>query len=306
MGLLREFVAFGLKQAYACLFGGALLLGIGVTHLWYPVHALHRYDFLLLYALAIQGILLVTRLESPQEALVILVFHALATAMEVFKTSDAIQSWRYPEAFSLGIANVPLFAGFMYSAVGSYIARIWKIFDFRFDGYPRRGGTLVLALLIYVNFFTHHFAWDLRWVLFLVIAGMFWRVTIYFRVIGEYRSMPLLLGWALVALFIWLAENAATFGSAWVYPNQAGGWRPVGAAKLGSWYLLMILSFVLVSLAHAPKASRPCRHRSTGRSTRMSSNADSANVPMTATHAPCSGSNCSTSATTSRWHRYIG
>jgi uncharacterized membrane protein YoaT (DUF817 family) len=256
MALLREFVVFGFKQAYASIFGGALLLGIGVTHFWYPLEGLHRYDFLLLYALAIQGVLLATRLESPREALVILVFHGLATAMEVFKTSDTIQSWRYPEAFAFGIGNVPLFAGFMYSAVGSYIARIWRIFDFTFDRYPRKEWTLALALLIYVNFFAHHFIWDLRWVLFLWIAGAFWRVNIYFRVIGQYRSMPLLLGWALVALFIWFAENAATFGSAWVYPDQAGGWRPVGVAKLGSWYLLMIMSFVLVSLVHAPRICR--------------------------------------------------
>ncbi len=60
--------------------------------------------------------------------------------------------------------------------------------------------------------------------------------------------MPLLLGWFLVALFIWLAENIATFANIWIYPNQHEEWKMVSLAKLSSWYLLMLLSFVLVSL----------------------------------------------------------
>ncbi len=65
--------------------------------------------------------------------------------------------------------------------------------------------------------------------------------------------MPLLIGWFLVALFIWFAENIGTFAHAWSYPNQRNGWELVSPAKLGAWYLLMIISFVLVSLVHRPK-----------------------------------------------------
>lgn len=60
--------------------------------------------------------------------------------------------------------------------------------------------------------------------------------------------MPLLVGFALVALFIWLAENIATFANAWNYPGQEHGWQMVSFAKYGSWYLLMLISFVLVAL----------------------------------------------------------
>lgn len=73
-----------------------------------------------------------TRLESWREASVILIFHLVATLMEAFKTHPSIGSWSYPEGFSIGIMAVPLFAGFMYSAVGSYIARVWRIFHFQF------------------------------------------------------------------------------------------------------------------------------------------------------------------------------
>jgi uncharacterized membrane protein YoaT (DUF817 family) len=65
--------------------------------------------------------------------------------------------------------------------------------------------------------------------------------------------MPLLLGFFLVALFIWLAENLGTFGRAWAYPGQADGWEMVGVEKLGSWFLLMIISIVLVSIVHRPE-----------------------------------------------------
>jgi uncharacterized membrane protein YoaT (DUF817 family) len=259
---LREFIAFGLKQAYACIFGGALLAAIIATRLWYPTdgalaEALPRYDFLFWYAIGVQLFLLVARLESLREAGVIVAFHLLATAMEVFKTSDAIRSWNYPGAFDLGIGNVPLFAGFMYSAVGSYIARVWRVFDFRFSGYPAQAPTLLIAALIYLNFFSHHFVWDLRWALFAAIAWLWRGCWVHFKVLEVHRRMPLLLGWTLVALFIWFAENLATWGRVWLYPSQVDGWHMVPLAKLGSWFLLMILSFVLVSLVHRPRPLDP-------------------------------------------------
>ena len=69
------------------------------------------------------------------EAKVILMFHAVGTVMEIFKTSAG--SWIYPEANLLRIGGVPLFTGFMYAAVGSYLARVWRLFDFRFRAHRR-------------------------------------------------------------------------------------------------------------------------------------------------------------------------
>ncbi len=65
--------------------------------------------------------------------------------------------------------------------------------------------------------------------------------------------MPLLLGWFLVALFIWTAENVATFANIWIYPSQRGEWEMVSIAKMSSWYLLMMLSFVLITLVNDVK-----------------------------------------------------
>jgi uncharacterized membrane protein YoaT (DUF817 family) len=243
---LYEFVLFGFKQGWACLFGGLMLALLLGTHLFYPAGApLSRYDAMTLAALAIQLAMLALRLETLDEAKVILAFHLVGTVMELFKT--AAGSWVYPEPGLLRIGGVPLFSGFMYAAVGSYIARIWRIMDFRFSRYPDRRATWLLAVAIYANFFAHHWIVDLRLALFAALALLFGQTRIHFRVWRHDRWMPLLLGWLLVALFIWLAENVATFSNAWLYPSQRHGWHPVSPGKLGAWYLLMYISFILVA-----------------------------------------------------------
>lgn len=247
---IYEFLLFGLKQAWACLFGGLMLALLVGTYLFYPLDAaLARYDFLTLAALAIQIAMLVLRLETMGEAKVILAFHVVGTIMELFKTANG--SWIYPENSLLRIGDVPLFSGFMYAAVGSYIARIWRIFDFRFSHYPSHGASYGLAAAIYVNFFAHHWLPDIRWLLFGITALLFWRCRVFFTPWKVRRRMPLLFGWLLVALFIWFAENLGTFARAWTYPGQQDGWEMVSLAKLGSWYLLMIISFVLVALVNS-------------------------------------------------------
>jgi len=251
-GWLFEFLWFGLKQGWACLFGGLMLLLILGTFLLWPEGApLARYDAIFVGALLIQAGMLLFRLESWEEARVILIFHLAGTVMELFKTHAG--SWVYPEPSLLRVGEVPLFSGFMYAAVGSYIARVQRIFHIRVRGYPPPWATWLLAGAIYLNFFAHHWLPDIRIALFLATALLFGRGWFFFTADRRRRSMPLLLGYFLVALFIWLAENLGTFGRAWAYPDQADGWRMVGLEKLGSWFLLMMISVVLVSLVHRPE-----------------------------------------------------
>ena len=246
---LLEFLMFGLKQGWACLFGGAMLALLLATHLWYPAHPLiARYDALVIAAVLIQLAMLGFRLESPSELAVILIFHAAGTAMEVFKTH--VGSWIYPEPGLLKLAGVPLYSGFMYGAVGSYIARIWRIMDIRFIDPPPDWAMWALALAIYVNFFSHHFVPDIRLGLYAAAVILMWRSWFQFTPDLEPRRMPMLLGLVLVALFIWFAENLGTLSHAWTYPNQRLGWRMVPIEKLGAWVLLILLSFVLVGLLH--------------------------------------------------------
>ncbi len=247
-----EFLVFGLKQGWACLFGGLMLGLIIVTrYLWPEPAPVARYDFLVVAALLIQLGMLTFRLETLAEARVILVFHIVGTAMEIFKTGAG--SWTYPEPSVLRIGAVPLFSGFMYACVGSYMARIQRIFDIRFTRYPPLWATVPVAALIYVNFFAHHYIWDFRIALFAAVVAVWGLSTMHYRVFRFRHRMPLLLAFLLVALFIWVAENIGTFSRAWLYPGQEDGWHLVGIEKLGSWYLLMIISVVLVNWVHPPQ-----------------------------------------------------
>lgn len=253
-GWAYEFLLFGLKQAWACLFGAIMLALLLSTHLFYPDDApLARYDFLVLASVAVQATLLATKLERWDEALVIFVFHVVGTIMEIFKTAQG--SWIYPEPSLLRIGGVPLFSGFMYACIGSYIARITRLFDVSFAHYPPLWTTWALAILAYANFFTHHFLPDIRLGLFAFSLLIFGRTIFYFTPDRRPRPMPMVIGLSLVSLFIWFAENLGTFAAAWVYPSQQDGWEPVSIHKMGAWYLLMLLSFVLVTLVHKPTAT---------------------------------------------------
>jgi len=219
---LFEFISFGIKQGWACLFGGLMLAMLVGTYLFYPADAgLARYDFITLMAVIIQGLMLLFKLETWEEARIILLFHIVGTVMEIFKTH--MGSWIYPEDSVLRIMGVPLFSGFMYACVGSYIARVWRIFDFRFDHFPPLGWQAALAVLAYINFFTHHYLPDIRWALFLGVLLLYGRTMIWFKPDEDHRPMPLIIGLFLVALFIWFAENLGTYARAWSYPQQAYG-----------------------------------------------------------------------------------
>lgn len=252
---LVEFLVFGLKQAWACLFAGLMLAMILLGQTGWFDTGLNRYDVWFLAALLIQAGMIVFRLETLEEARVILIFHVVGTAMEVFKT--AAGSWIYPDEALFRIGGVPLFSGFMYACVGSYMARIQRIFDITFTRYPPVWMTALLALAIYVNFFSHHFIADVRLLLFAAIVVLYGRSWMHYRVLRFRHRMPMLLAFLLVALFIWIAENIGTWSRAWIYPDQANGWAPVSWSKLGSWYLLMLVSVVLVTLVHPPRRHQP-------------------------------------------------
>jgi uncharacterized membrane protein YoaT (DUF817 family) len=252
--LLYEFLRFGAKQAWASLFAGVAIGLMIVTWRFYPVGApLARYDVLLLCMVAVQAGMLAGRFETLEEAKIILIYHVVGTAMEIFKTSTG--AWIYPEPNFFRIGGVPLFSGFMYSCVGSYICRCWRLFDFEFTDHPRRVSLVVLSVAIYVNFFSHHYIADLRWLLIAGAGWLFMGTRVHFRVWHRKRTMPLLLGLLLVALFIWCSENAGTFTKIWLYPSQRTGWSMVSFGKLGSWFLLLIISYTLVCLVNTPTAA---------------------------------------------------
>lgn len=243
---LGDLLMFAFKQAWACLFGALMLAGLLVSDRFWPDDAaLARYDVLFLYAVLLQAAFLVFRLETLQEARVILLFHLTGTAMELFKVN--VGSWSYPEPALLKLYGVPLFSGFMYAAVGSYIARVIRIFDMRFAPYPPFWTTVVLACAIYVNFFAHHYLWDARSLLMAATVLLFLRTRVWFTLNRTRRWMPLPLAAVLTSIFLWIAENVGTQTGTWLYTGQTR-LEAVSLAKMGSWYLLLYVSFTTVTL----------------------------------------------------------
>ena len=90
----------------------------------------------------------------------------------------------------------------------------------------------------------------------IVVAVLFGRSWIHYRVWHETRRMPLLIGLFLVALFIWFAENIGTVTSTWLYPNQRVAWSMVSLGKLSSWFLLLIISYAMVAAVNRPTPYR--------------------------------------------------
>ena len=235
----------------SCFLGGLLIS----SRIWQADWALARYDALLIYALGLQVVFLATGMESWREVRVILLFHLTGTIMEIFKVDAG--SWAYPGDGLVKLWGVPLFSGFMYASVGSYMARVIRLFDMRFAPYPPLWMATGVAVAIYVNFFSHHFLPDIRLALFVATVAIFIRTRIWFYIGGHAYWMPLPLAAFLSSFFLWVAENVGTRTRTWLYAGQdSDHW--VSLAKMGSWYLLLYVSFVTVtlvvrdSLSHAP------------------------------------------------------
>ncbi len=251
-----ELWRFFIANLRASIFGVFLLAMFLLTET-ITIPLLSRYDFILLAAVGFQICMLLFRFERPREFFVIIIFHLLATGMELFKTHPSVGSWTYPDIgnaiFALG--TVPLFTGFLYSAIGSYISRAFVFLKLSYENFPAYYHLWILAVLIYINFFTHHFTYDIRYVLFVYVLIIFYKTKVHFQVYRKERSMPFLLTVILTALFVWIAENIGTFTRIWLYPSQMEYWHLVSFNKTGSWFLLLILSFVLVSIIYRDKLS---------------------------------------------------
>lgn len=252
-----EVLHFGLKNARACLFPVFIFAMLALTQaLPLPIA---RYDFLLIACLALQALMLATGLETRDELAVITLFHALGLGLELFKVHAG--SWSYPEAAVAKVAGVPLYSGFMYASVASFMIQAWRLFGLRFLRWPRAVWVVPLGAAIYGNFFTHHVLPDARYALIVAVLATFGRTSVAFTPRTRERRMPLVLAFGLIGVFVWFAENIATFLGAWQYPDQVDGWRVVSLSKLSSWSLLVIVSLMaVVQLKRLKGARRNAAH----------------------------------------------
>ena len=243
---VAQLARFAWLEVQSCVFAIGVFVGLAVAFT-VPL-PMARYDFLLLWCLLLTFGFWALGLETWREVLVIFGFHALGLGLEIFKVQHG--SWLYPGDALTKVAGVPLFSGFMYAAVGSYICQAWRRFDLRVSHYRPLPTTLV-AVGIYANFFTHHYLVDLRLLWAVLGLWVLRRTKVHFTVGTSRYRMPLALSFLLIGFFLWLAENAATFLDAWNYPGQVEVWEAVHAAKLGAWALLVSMSFVLVATVKA-------------------------------------------------------
>lgn len=252
--LAVELWRFGVKNALACVFPVFIFAMLALSQVA-PL-PIARYDVLLLACLGMQALMLATGLETRDELKVITLFHALGLALELFKVHAG--SWSYPEAALAKVGGVPLYSGFMYASVASFMVQAWRRFGLRFLGWPPTRVVVPLGAAIYLNFFTHHHPAvpDARYALMAAVLLVFGRSSVAFTPVATERRMPLVLAFALIGLFVWIAENVATFLGAWQYPDQHAGWRVVSPAKLTSWSLLVIVSLLAVVELKRVKGAR--------------------------------------------------
>ncbi|HZV68557.1 MAG TPA: DUF817 domain-containing protein [Saprospiraceae bacterium] len=239
----KESIAFGFKNILSCLFPGFIFCMLIVSRLIH-IPYLPRYDFLLVTCICMQAFMYFSNLESGLELLVITMFHLLGLTLEIYKVS--MGSWAYPEFGFSKILGVPLYSGFMYASVGSYVCQAWRWFDLNLENWPGIFVAGLISLAIYVNFFTHHFILDMRWILSIILILAFWKTKVVFTANKVERKMPMVLSFLLIGFFIWIGENIATYFGAWKYASQHEGWKMVSIGKISSWFLLVVLSIVIV------------------------------------------------------------
>ena len=227
---LYEFLLFGFKQGWACLFGALMLALLIATHLFYPQGAwLPRYDFL-----AAGGVRRSSspcsrfRLETWDEAKVILAFHVAGTVMEVFKTAYGFVDLSRSRLIcgsaacrSSRASCMPRSAPTSRGSGGSSKSASAII---------RRSGCPPCSPLgIYVNFFAHHWLSDARY-----RAARRRRRLIFWRTQLLVQALPPLPGDAASSSascssrsFIWFAENIGTLSPGLDLPEPA--------PRLGTW-----------------------------------------------------------------------
>ncbi|MGN6397375.1 MAG: DUF817 domain-containing protein [Mucilaginibacter sp.] len=240
---MRHFLLFIKEQALCCIFPVLVFILLALSHLFTGI--IYRYDFILAGCLGAQYLLYTLKFETPDEVLVICVFHLLGLLMELFKTR--VGSWSYPEYAMTKIFGVPLYSGFMYASVASYMCQAWRRLKLKLYNWPNNRAARLIAVFIYLNFFSNHFIPDFRYLIAVFIIYYFRKAFVEFTIEGRTYRMPVIQSYMLIGFFIWLAENIATRLGAWKYAYQHHAWAMVNFQKMSSWAFLVIVSYIIVA-----------------------------------------------------------
>ena len=240
---LRELGVFFWRQIQASVFPLFLFATMAFTE--FTTLGLPRYDLLLILSLAMQVFMVRSGLETLNELKMVTAFHLLGLGLELYKVSHG--SWSYPDA-GFKIGGVPLYSGFMYASVASYMMQGWRRFELELVAWPNPRWLFLTAIAIYLNFFLAKTFGDVRWWILAVVLAVFFKAKVLYTTFpGLRREMPILLAFGLIGLFVWFAEHLCTWLHAWEYPYQHGSWTFVDVGKLSSWLMMVIISFVVVA-----------------------------------------------------------
>src|SRR6478736_10222203 len=169
---MKQLIYFGLEQAKSCVFPVIIFLTLAMTKI-IEVPFISRYDLILLVCLGTQVLMVMFKRETLDEVKVIAVFHLIGLALELYKVH--MGSWSYPEKAFTKVWGVPLYSGFMYASVASFMCQVWRRLRMDMTGWPGFAPSMLLGAAIYINFFTHHFMPDYRWWLTALVFIVFWK-----------------------------------------------------------------------------------------------------------------------------------
>ncbi len=238
---MREFRTFFVKQVHASIFALFIFAMLMVSH-WQNL--LPRYDFMLVTCLGMQAFMWVKGLETKKELIAICVFHVVGLVLELYKVRHG--SWAYPEFAYAKFAGVPLYSGFMYAGVASYIFQAYRVFELEFTRMPKKWIALLGVALIYLNFFTASRLGDNRIWLSILLVALFSSGLSNFTCRSKRLKMPMPVAFGLIGFFVWVGENICTYLGAWVYPHQVNGWQLVDSSKILSWSIMVMVAFVII------------------------------------------------------------
>jgi len=244
ISIAKRFIKLINKFVLSAVFAFVVFLTLGLTK-GVQFELITRYDFLFIVFVLFQIVLIVFRFESKRDLYIIMSFHILGLFMEMYKVHFG--AWSYPEAAYTKVLGVPLYSGFMYGSVAGFLLQVWRRLNIRLLNWPQSLIVAIIGLMIYFNFFSMDISKEFRAFLVLVVVFLFSKSRIEFVNTTKKRSISIILAFAGLGIFVWIAENIATFLGAWAYPYQLNKWQMVHLSKINSWFLLGIICFILVA-----------------------------------------------------------
>ena len=190
---IKQLLHFTYEQALSCLFPVVIFLTLALSKI-VSIPGLYRYDFILIACLLMQWIMYKTGLETKDELKVITVFHLIGLLLEIYKVHFG--SWSYPEEAYSKILSSTLQRLYVRKCRKLHMPSVEKV---AFKNASLAESYFCRAVRSYdlLQFFTHHFTYDFRWILTLLLFIVFSRTFVQFSLQGVTYTMPLVLSFSL-------------------------------------------------------------------------------------------------------------